>query len=266
MKTLKYWIIAGALLLGASNSIAQNIPEFKRCYVADTKVAPVVSANGPILWAGSSYTVHNSKPRHIHELRGYINLPIKVIGFIRGYTLHLGAITRIDSTTVESIIYTNTRTFEKMSDYDMMIARREGINTTGLCSLWHEKYDFSNNTITNLETGEVRPRNNARDFQDLYFKLPKNRDLDTTVDVGFCGEPHRINMKIHKNVIEADLTYPDPKDPSKPKELIEGLVNMRAHIDKYGLPDKMIAGARIYIVNFHPEATYDSTIVWRDLR
>ena len=255
--------MAGALAFGASNTIAQKLPEFKRCYVADTKV-PLVSTKGPILWMGNEYTLHNSKPRHIHELRGYINLPIKIIG-IKGYTLHLGAITRIDSTTVESIIYTNTREDETLSNYDIMIAKREKINTKGLTSLWHEKYDYSDSTITNLETGEKRPMNNARDFQDLYFNLPKNKDLDTLVTVHFCGEDQRINIKINGEVMEADLTYPDPKDPSKRKELIEGIVDMRAHIDKYGIPDKMIAGARI-IVNFHPEATYAPNEKWLDLR
>jgi hypothetical protein len=259
VKTLKYLIVAGALILGASNSVAQKIPEFKRCYVADTKV-PLVTADGPILWAGSSY--NNSK---IHELRGYIDLPIKVIGFIKGYTLHLGAITRFDSTTVESIIYTNTRTDEKLSDYDIMTAKREGINTKGLTSLWHEKYDYSDSTITNLETGSIRPMNNARDFQDIYFSLPKNKNLDTLVNVHFCGEDQRINIRINGEVIEADLTYPDPKDPSKTKELIEGILNMSAHIDKYGIPDRMVAGARM-IVNFHPEAIYDSKREWMDLR
>jgi hypothetical protein len=255
--------MAGALLLAASNSNAQKIPDFKRCFVADTKV-PLVSAKGPIQWMSSEYTVHNSAPRHIHELRGYIDLPIKIVG-IKGYSLHLGAITKIDSTTIESIIYTNTRTDETLTEYDKMIAEREKIDIKGLVSLWHEKYDFSDSTITNLETKEVRPMNNASEFQDLYFKLPKNRDLDTLATVHYCGEDYKINIKIHNGVIEADLTYPDPKNPGKRKELIEGIVNMSVHTDKYGLPERMVAGARI-VIDFYPEARYDSTKKWVDWR
>jgi hypothetical protein len=263
MKTLKYLFMAGALLLGASNSVAQKIPEFQRNYAADTKI-PLVSAKGPILWEGKTYEVHNSPAHAIHELRGYINLPIKIVG-IDGYSFRLGAITRIDGTTIESIIYTNTRKHETLSDYDKMIAMREGIKIDGLCSLWHEKYNFSDSTITNLETGEVRPMNGAREFQDLYFDIPKNQDLDTLVNIHFCGRDYPINIKVRANVIEADLTYPDTKNPGKRKELIEGILSMSVQTDKYGLPEKMIAGARM-IIDFHPEAVYDPKIVWEDLR
>ncbi|MGV8171753.1 MAG: hypothetical protein ACP5OA_03620 [Candidatus Woesearchaeota archaeon] len=261
MKTLKYLVLAGALLLGAS-SAAQEIPEFQRNYVADTKVEPLVTAKGPIQWAGRKYEVHNSPTRTVYELRGYINIPIKAFNVIGGKksVFHLGAITRIDGDTIESIIYVNNRTDETLSEYDRMIAKREGINLDGICSLWHEKY--TPNTITNLETGEVRPRNGAAEFQTIYFNMPEG---DTLMNVNFCGDEYLINIKRSGNIMEADLTIPDPKKPGERKKLQWPLFNISAHKDQYGLPEKIVAGVDIGF-KFHPEATYKQEIPWKDLR
>ena len=84
MKDLRYLVIAGGMLLGASNIAAQDkdFPEFHRMFVADTKV-PLVTAKGPILFEGKSYEVHNSPVRTIHELRGYMDVPIRIMGTAR---------------------------------------------------------------------------------------------------------------------------------------------------------------------------------------
>jgi hypothetical protein len=264
VKTLRYLALAGALLLGTSHGIAQtktsNIPEFKRYYVADTKV-PIATANGPIQWSGSSYTVQNSAPRQIYELRGYINIPIKVFGIgLRRLQFHLGAITRIDGDTIESIIYVNNRTNETLSEYDKMIAKKEGINLDGICSLWHEKY--TPDKIINLKTGEVRPRNGVTEFQKVYFDMPEG---DTLVNVHFCGDDYPINIKVKGNIIEADLTVPDPKRPGERKKLQPPLLSISAHKDAYGLPDKMVAKVEIGI-KFNPEAIYAPEKEWIDLR
>ncbi|MGV8141211.1 MAG: hypothetical protein ACP5NW_02085 [Candidatus Woesearchaeota archaeon] len=264
MKSLRYLVMAGALMLGASNIAAQQkeIPEFKRNYVADTKVEPLVTAKGPILWESKKYEVHNSPTRTIYELHGYINIPIKVFNAIgnKKSIFHLGAITRIDGDTIESIIYVNNRTNETLSEYDKMIAKREGINLDGICSLWHEKY--TPNTITNLETGEVRPRNGAAEFQTIYFNMPEG---DTLMNVNFCGDEYPINIKRSGSIMEADLTIPDPKKPGERKKLQWPLFNIRAHKDEYGIPDKIVAGVDIGI-RFYPEAKHDSTKKWLDLK
>jgi hypothetical protein len=263
VKTLKYLVIAGAMLLGTANSVAQTIPEFRRDFLADTKIA-IASANGPIQWSGRTYKAHNSPVKTIYEIRGYINVPIKVFGIgSRKSVFHLGAITRIDGETIESIIYVNNRTDETLTEYDRMIAKKEGINLEGISSLWHEKYTPT--TITNLETGEVRQRNGAAEFQTIYFNLPEG-NLDTLVNVNFCGDTYPINITVKGNVLSADLTIPDPEKPGERKKLQKPLFSISAHKDEYGLPDKMVAGAEVLGITFHPEATYEPTIPWKERR
>lgn len=255
MKSLRYLVLAGALALGAQG-MAQKIPEFQRSFAINTKVEPIVTVNGPVSWSGKTYTVHNSPAREIYELRGYANMSIRVFGFIGVQRFHLGAITRIDGDNIESIIYVNNRTGETLSEYDKALARKEGIDIEGICSLWHEKYTPT--SIINLETGEERARNGATEFQTIYFNMPQG---DTLINVHFCGDDYPINISRRGDVIEADLTIPDPENPGERKKLQRPLFKISAHADRYGLPERMVAGVEVG-KTFYPEATYDSKKKW----
>jgi hypothetical protein len=258
-------VLAGSFLLSSPNSIdninnsnVDDVPGFKRNYVADTKI-PFVKAEGPIIWM-SRY--NDSEAKQTTEFRGYLNVSVKIAS-IEQARLILGVITKKYDNSIESIIYTNNATEEKLSKHDWMIAKREHINMSDVTSLWTEKYDLLDSTITNLETGQKQEMGDAKEFQNLYFNIPKNQNLDTLINVHFKGHNYPINVKIRKGVesyIEADLTYPDPKNPSKRKELIDGIMNIRVYTDNQGLPYKIIASARLisdYII-IHPEAKYNS--------
>lgn len=241
----------------ANEIIMPHIHSFYRRFEADMPFP--LTSSGNIYWKSTSYL---SNEKRIREIRGECSIDIKLL-LLSLQNIYVGFITRInnDDKTIETIIYNNDIENPDLNHHDSLIAKQEGIDLNKVKDIRHEFADYRNSVLVDMETLKNYPiENNAVNFQEGYFLIPKQPGKDTIMTIRYKSKNYPVRTKIMSedddNYVHVDLTMHDFNDPNTKKNIVDKMNWLKIYFDRSFMPYKVIAEIHTLVGDKEVEAEY----------